>query len=292
MEIDILKKLQNTELAILKEVVKICEENNIRYFAIAGTCIGSIRHSGFIPWDDDIDIAMPRKDYELFLQIAPHTLPNHLSIQHYTIHKKASHGIIRVMDKNTTWLYKGLQYVKDTNQGILIDILPLDGISSSKKEQKKIVRKTTLLNLIDGYYRFPVSRISSLKAKIFYLLFQLPIRAIFGWFIFINKVTNILKQYDFDTSDYIIFGWRKNIHLYYERSIFKKIWFSDFVYKDFEDIKIRCPIDYDAYLKHDYGDYMQFPPESARIPDHDKMIVVLDFEHSYLNYNNKIGKFE
>ena len=75
-----IKKVQNEILSIFIEIDKLCEKHNLRYYAIGGTCIGAVRHNGFIPWDDDLDIAMPRKDYERFIAIASEELPKHLKL--------------------------------------------------------------------------------------------------------------------------------------------------------------------------------------------------------------------
>lgn len=281
----ITKKIQQIELDILKEVIAICEEHGIRYFAIGGTCLGAIRHKGFIPWDDDIDIAMPRKDFERFLAIAPHTLPNHLALQHYTTNKMAPHRGIRVMNKNTTLIHRYIQDVKELNQGILIDIMALDGIASSPQKQRNIIQYICTLNRTDAHYRYPITK-ANLPTMVF-LLFAIPMRTIFGWFIYVHKIENILKKYDFDASDYIVFGWTYKVH----NRVFRKEYFSDFVYKDFENIKIRCPIGYEEYLRQDYGDYMQLPPESERIPLHSQHITMLDFECPYSAYNNRTKSF-
>jgi lipopolysaccharide cholinephosphotransferase len=228
---------------------------------------------------------MPRKDFERFLAIAPHALPNNLALQHYTTNKMAPHRGIRVMNKNTTLIHRYIQNIKELNQGILIDIMALDGIASSQKEQRKIIQYISTLNHIDAHYRYPVTR-ASLSAMAF-LLFAIPMRAIFGWFIYVHKIENMLKRYDFDASDYIVFGWTYKVH----NRVFRKECFNDFVYKDFENIKIRCPIGCEEYLRQDYGDYMRLPLESERIPLHSQHTAMLDFERPYSAYNNKTKSF-
>ena len=86
-----LSKLQEAELDIFKEFIRICQENHLRYFICGGSFLGAIRHKGFIPWDDDIDVAMPRPDFEIFLQIAPRLLPEDLYLSTYKLRCRTHH---------------------------------------------------------------------------------------------------------------------------------------------------------------------------------------------------------
>jgi lipopolysaccharide cholinephosphotransferase len=281
-----IRKFQLVSLNILKEIIKLCESHKLRYFAFGGTCLGAVRHQGFIPWDNDIDIAMPRKDYEKFREVALTKLPNNLLVQHYSSHKRCSHIIMRVVDKNTTTIYKMFKLRKEMSDGIGVDIMPFDGILSESKKQKKTIRLIFLLMRMDRYYR--ASFVSELKPfqKIF-LIIAAPFRSLFGWTLFVDNITRILGKYDFDANEYIVCSWSYRI----KDRIFKRDWFSDYVYLNFEDIKIRCPIGYDGYLKQDYGNYMQLPPLEARMPRFDDL-EVLNFEHSYFKYDNKKGIFD
>ncbi|MBQ6686203.1 MAG: LicD family protein, partial [Firmicutes bacterium] len=87
-DLKMLNKIQETEIEILQTIDKICHKHNLVYFGIGGTALGAVRHEGFIPWDDDIDIGMPRVDYEKFLEIAREELPSEYHIQHFTTEKK------------------------------------------------------------------------------------------------------------------------------------------------------------------------------------------------------------
>jgi lipopolysaccharide cholinephosphotransferase len=268
------RKLQITELDILKEVVKICEDNNIRYFATWGTLIGAVRHKGFIPWDDDIDIAMPRDDYERFIQIAQRKLPPHLKINYYTTNKYAPCTVLRIMNLNTTWIYKESKKIKEFYQGIIIDIEPLDGISSDANVQERFIKYISLLIKLDNHWRYPVNIHAHLKQKLFYPI-SFILRPFLGYFFFINKIITLLKNTNYDESKYLIFG--------DSGAVFKKCYFDKFVYLDFEDIKIRCPFGYHEYLREYYGDYMQIPPKADRV-EHAAIIEQIDFDNSYEKY--------
>lgn len=123
------KKVWNVELNILKEVKRICEKHNIKYFAEGGTLLGAARHGGFIPWDDDIDVAMLRDDYNKFIEIAQSELPEHLFIQNSKTDIRPN-LFTKIRDSRTTWIPKGND-LKLKNYGIFIDIFPLDGCDNN-----------------------------------------------------------------------------------------------------------------------------------------------------------------
>ena len=121
-----MNNLQKIDLEILKEVVRICDQNNLCYFIIGGTLLGAIRHNGFIPWDDDVDLGMPRDDYERFLAIAPSIIKSNLEIVNYKTDKKYQYYITRVRDKNTKVVERRINNdSKFTHASI--DLFPLDG---------------------------------------------------------------------------------------------------------------------------------------------------------------------
>lgn len=125
-ENDVLAKTQQIELEILKEVHKICVENSIVYWLEGGTLLGAIRHGGFIPWDDDIDIAMDRKNYENFLKIAQDKLPKGLFLQHPSTDPGFKLEMIKIRKDGTKIVEKGQSFVEPFHQGIFIDIILCD----------------------------------------------------------------------------------------------------------------------------------------------------------------------
>ena len=120
-----LRKVQNAELDILKEFIEICRKINVRYYVIDGTLLGAVRHQGFIPWDDDIDIGMFREDYEKFVALAPQVLPECLFLQTYRTDEEYYRNSGKIRNSNTTMIET---VVKDLrmNHGVFIDIFPLD----------------------------------------------------------------------------------------------------------------------------------------------------------------------
>ena len=162
-----LRKVQENEIEILKDFIDICEKNNLVYFGIAGTAIGAIRHGGFIPWDDDIDVAMPREDFDRFVEIAK---------QQYNDKYMVMNG---VENENyplltTRWMIRGTEFVEhplkniDCPLGIFLDIYPLDKIPDDEKLFKKQARKAFFYSklLILRSIPFPVLGFTGIKAKI------------------------------------------------------------------------------------------------------------------------------
>jgi lipopolysaccharide cholinephosphotransferase len=261
-----LKKVQQAELGILKDFVKLCDENDITYFGIAGTGIGALRHKGFIPWDDDIDVAMPREDHERFVKIAKEKY----SDKYYVLNG--------VEDENyplltTRWILKGTTFIeeplKDINCrfGIFLDIYPLDKIPDDEKLFKKQAKKAFFFSklLILRSIPFPVLAFSGAKAKLvhavcavvhfFLALFHVSKKWLHKKCLEISTMYNSLpesKRIDFlcDTTAYM------NIH------------YTDGMYPlielDFEDIKLKFPANIRDNLTSAYGDYMKLPPVEKR----------------------------
>ena len=124
------QKIQSIELGILREVSEICSENKIDFYLIEGSLLGAVRHGGFIPWDDDIDIGMPREDYERFLSIISDKLPSHLSLKSYKFDSDFHSYYARIVDNRTKVIPEYLKF-SGRYTGVWIDIFPLDGAPKS-----------------------------------------------------------------------------------------------------------------------------------------------------------------
>jgi hypothetical protein len=127
------KRLWAAMLDMVEVFLDICEKHHLRYFAVGGTLLGAVRHRGFIPWDDDVDLAMPRKDYERFLEVAPAMLPEHLALTNKRNEPDNPHLYFsRIRNRNTTHITKFAQECR-INHGVFIDIFPEDGLPTGKK---------------------------------------------------------------------------------------------------------------------------------------------------------------
>lgn len=129
-------ELQKKEFELLKYFIDICGKLNLRYYLVCGSALGAAKYKGFIPWDDDIDVAMPRDDYEVFLEKGSAFLPSYLFIQNYRTDPEFPMMMTKLRNSNTTFIEEMLKNIK-MNHGVYIDIFPLDGYPKNKKEQKR-----------------------------------------------------------------------------------------------------------------------------------------------------------
>lgn len=277
-----LRKLQLMELEILKEFIGVCANLNLRYFLAGGSVLGTIRHNGFIPWDDDIDVIMPRKDYEIFLEKGQSLMQKQFFIQTYKTEPDYVMGFAKIRNSNTTFIEKSLKNL-DINHGIYIDVFPLDGYKIQNKFQN-------YLNKIRYYlYEMQIAKKLNLEAKknitvrgrilncISNIIYgNTPIQKL------LRKKEKIATHYDYDKSEYICPFFdpvKAPLSL-----VFPKDYFENGVVKKFEGIDVVIPQNYDAFLKQHYGDYMKLPPEEERKPHHYNQII--DLEKSYKYYKN------
>lgn len=269
----ILKKIQ---LDILKCVIDICKKHDICYFCFGGTALGAVRHSGFIPWDDDIDIAMKRKDYEKFAQVAKSELTNYYFLQNYKTDPDFRLQFAKIRDSRTTFIETSGRDLS-INHGVYIDLFILDGYPNDNKKANKLYR---LNRLTRGYCAKDDVSSRSKKANFliflsrFYFLFRKPQKVI-------ERFDKKCIRNDFDQCERgICFG-----SIYGLKDMWPTEWFNSVSKFTFEGIEVNLPIEYDKYLKQIYGNYMELPPESKRVAHH--YCDVIDFDKSYTYYTNK-----
>ena len=255
-----IRSLQLVQLYILKKVAEVCDKHNIVYYLHYGTLLGAVRHKGFIPWDDDIDIAMKRDDYNRFLKVAQAEMGDEFFIQHYTTDKNYSRYIIKVRLNGTRHIEYSVEDIS-MNHGVYIDIFPLDKVPS-EKGVGVVSRKMMLKNLhiIIATKKGSKERTSQLKV-IARFLFN-PILKVMGDGLFywmIEKTYNATPEANKDiwasfASPYKI---KKDI------IAGKDLGEGEFV--EFEGEKFRIPSNSDKILSTIYGDYMTLPPHENRV---------------------------
>ena len=270
-----LRKWQMKLLEILVYFRDFCQEHNIKFFLSGGTCLGAIRHKGFIPWDDDVDVVLFREDYEKLIKLWDiHADTSKFVCQVTTKDKCSRFPMATIRSVNTTCIYNH-SVDDDICQGLKIDVEFFDVVPKGLLRQKLHSLCCGLLGL------FMTQRVPERMSKK-YLFFSRILFLIFPTMSVRWKVAKLCEKYvkkfnpakDGDTIRYLLTNPRP----------FN--FFRDVLWVDFENEKMPIPIEYDKSLKTSYGDYMKLPSEDQRKPATDNL-VFYDLDHSYLDYKGK-----
>ena len=255
--------LHQVDLEIVKDVVRICDKHGFSYYMLGGTMLGAIRHKGFIPWDDDVDLGMPRKDYEAFLQIAPEELASNLRIVNYRTDPNYQYYITRVLDLNTKVEEERIgNDNRYTNASI--DIFPVDGSPNNGLLRKiyffRVLFHRALMSLC---YKDSIDRQRrrGRMEKIFlWIMERIPVEKMTTPYKQKVKIDKLLRKNDVEKSKFIgnIMG------AYRTREIVPVEFYGKGKKYPFESIELNGMDMADEYLKWTYGDYMKLPPEDKR----------------------------
>ncbi len=246
------EKMQSIVYEILCEIDSFCRKNDIKYFLSGGTCLGAVRHHGFIPWDDDGDIMMPRKDYEKFISTFATSTTSRFRIITLENDKTCNLPYARVWDPNSHIIHKTV-YGPDI--GVNVDVFPIDGVSNSCFSRKVYYWKLKVLDNICS----EATRKTYLPQHRFVALRKVvgAIAKIFGARFFASRMNSIAKSKDYETSDLVACS--LPVH-YGERETIEKKYMSEQLYVEFEQSRFAIPSGYDKYLRNLYGDdYMKVP---------------------------------
>lgn len=249
-------------LEILKYVADFCEKNNIRYSLAYGTLLGAIRHKGFIPWDDDVDIIMPRKDYERFRELYHSDRYVFSDIQ---LNSKHPTGMAKVYDTNTVFVGRGKE---KRSYGLFVDVFTVDNFPSDKIEKEKWLRKIKKLIMINRIKNtnFAGAFVSREKLGIFASLRRFLIKIVPLPMNYIRKrIKEIAMMYD--GQDTGVVGITMSVDN--PRDVYPSDLFEEYKDVEFEGMTFKAIRHYDIWLKACYGNYMQLPPEEKRIGKHD-----------------------
>lgn len=278
-----LRDLQLVELDILKEFIDICKNLNLRYFLAGGSVLGTVRHNGFIPWDDDIDVIMPRRDYDTFLEKGQNLMQKKYFLQTYKTDPEYTMGYAKIRNSETTFIEATVQK-QNINHGVFIDIFPLDGYKPNEKIKNIIKKIKYKLYNIQIAKKYNTNTVNNIKSHLLTAISDI----IYGN----NTVTQLLEKkekiatkYNYDESKYICPFFdpvKEPLAL-----VFSKDYFGNGLVKKFEGIDVVIPQDYDAFLRQHYGNYMELPPEEDRKPHHYNQIIDLEKSYTYYTKPNK-----
>lgn len=257
-----IEEIKHIEIDILKHVVKICNRHQLRYFLAYGTLLGAVRHQGFIPWDDDIDICMPRPDYDKFIEIWQKEKTLNESLNFSLLFPSPENDYFYEFAKviaTDTVCEVNLPILDIKGMGIWIDIFPLDGVPAKKSLHIRKVRFWRQMRSLSVYTEVPIKKITDVFIYVVWKCCQLV-----GWRFFQNKVLKLAKKYPYEHSERTAcVALAEDYHQFYPRQIFNQT-----VSVPFEGEYFNSPKDFDFYLKRTYGDYMKLPPIEQQVSLH------------------------
>lgn len=255
------EECKQVELDILLDVARFCDEHSITYFLAYGTLIGAVRHKGFIPWDDDIDIYMPREDHDRFIELfTGEAKPERLEAIH-PAHPRSRHSFTKIVDNDTLKIEKGYAY-PNGHLGVDIDIFPVDGQPEDAEEFEKWFKKLDRLYTLD--FLSSLGKGESAKRKLAYFAMKfikifMPVRKIR------KKTAALHAKYPFKSSKYAG-SVESSCNARGDRA--RRECFEGFEWAEFEGHKFKIPKGYHEIMTNLYGDYMQLPPEEKRVTHH------------------------
>ena len=267
---------QQIAYQILCFIADICERNNLRYYLAWGTLIGAIRHNGFIPWDGDVDIMMPRLDYRKFISIMRHSSNKKYKLYRIGTKDDYYYSLARIVDTDTIILGERKDPPQQCDCGIFVDIYPLDFVGSDIDEAKKyfnLQEHDEWLKTLALQKKYVASR-SAWYNTILKVPFFLHAKAK-GYAYFYKKMESRAKRSfnpdaKYCSSCYGTGGCGADV------LIFKAEWFSNAIPHRFGERDFMIPNGYDHILRQVYGDYMQLPPLEDRVGHHEYTAYVLN----------------
>lgn len=256
-----LREAQRALLPILEEFDRVCRAHGLRYSLIYGTMLGAIRHKGFIPWDDDIDVCMPRPDYERLVALSEQ---EELFGAHFALTKdrgkKAEYPFLKLTDNR--YIIRCTNHIETPY--LYVDIFPVDAVPDDRKEVKKLYRREIFAStgvVLSKW--FTAEKWWGCFAWIFGFWFYLLCMCFGGVARSTRRVNKLATKLPYETAKTVgLHSWCLE-HCEMPREAFER-----YTEVEFEGNKFMCIEDYDLCLKNTYGNYMQLPPENKRVSQH------------------------
>lgn len=265
-------EIQQKLLLMLASFHNICDEKRLRYYIIGGTALGAMRHGGFIPWDDDVDVGMPREDYEELKKYVSKRRFGHYIFEYPGQKKDYVYPFGKMYDTTTT-LVENTKY--KTRRGIFLDIFPLDGIGDNYEEAITNFRKIDrLVNLLMTCV-CAIRKNRRTYKNIAILLMRLIPDFIINESLIIKKIETKSASLSYDKCKYVA-NLMGNWH---EKEIVERKWLGNPKECRFEEITVMCPENCDAYLSSLYGKWRELPPTNKQVSHHD--FISIDLSNSY-----------
>lgn len=273
----ILKQMQAKQLELLHELDRVCKKNHLSYCLSSGTCLGALRHGGFIPWDDDIDVYMSWRDAEKLVKVQQDFQPRYF-VQNYKTDPQFPSTHYRLCDSSTSCFLKETEGL-DVNHGIFIDIYVYYPYPDGKLKALKTILDSFIYRvLVMGSGPQNHGRAAKMLGTVVSRLYSGSRKK--------DKITKIEDEYRHN-------GGKHYVATYFGRDvtlkkliIYPKRWFEHPAYLKFEDMMAPCPGDPRQYCRLQYGSaYMQLPPEEKRVPHHD--FIYFSVDEPYTKFKGK-----
>ena len=270
-----LRKLQIEEAEMLRKLIEYFNKNNIRYFVLAGTFLGSVRHKGFVPWDDDIDLGIPREDYERLADLTKDTLKiGEMDVRYYKNDYSLLHYPIKIVNPNI--ILTKVQGTEVSKTEAWITLFPLDGMPDNSI--KRFIHGRFLLlkrfnyvmaryaQIVDGNHH----QYSPIKRFLVKLVGRIGLFKLYSEKKTVDKMDAALKKYPYDSASYIM----TLMGGYKLREMFPKSVFGQGNIYKFEAMDVVGPIEYEMYLTQIYGDWRTPPPEGDPERNHHGLVSI------------------
>ena len=279
-----MKKVWAVELDLLNEFSQVCQKYGLKWFAHAGTMLGAVRHHGFIPWDNDIDIVMPRDDYERLCEIGPSVFPHPYFFQNEDTDRFFARAFSRLRNAETTAIFMTeMEYAFPYNQGIFIDIFPLDHLPSDTEERKLFYIEISNLNAhaiqwrnLIHFYR-PKKNVGFTKRTSYWLkhlLYKYIFRSDYRHFM--DKHHALITSYNNKNT-----GWvGESIIPTLGRQLWRTEWVSETIFMPFEMLQVPVPVHYEECLSASFGQDWRIPKNIPTLHGE----TLFDTEKPYTSY--------